>query len=36
MKHALDCKFGGLVNPQHNEVHDAINDLASLVWYVRL
>ena len=28
MVYALDCKFGCC----HNEVHDAIGNLASLVW----
>ena len=32
MEHALDCRFGGLVGHRHNEVCDAIGDLASLVW----
>ena len=32
MEHALDCRFGGLVGRHHSEVHDAIGDLASLVW----
>ena len=32
IEHALDCRFGGLVVHLHNEVHDAIGDLASLVW----
>ena len=30
--HALDCRFGGLVTRRHNEVRDAVGDLASLVW----
>ena len=30
--HALDCHFGGLVTCRHNEVHNAVGDLASLVW----
>ena len=30
--HALDYCFGGLVTRRHNEVHDAVGDLASLVW----
>ena len=30
--HALDCKRGGLVVQRHNEVRDALGDLASLVW----
>ena len=32
IKHALDCRFGGLVSRCHNEICDAIGDLASLVW----
>jgi len=32
IKHALDCRFGGLVSCRHNEVHDTFGDLASLVW----
>ena len=32
IKHALDCRFGGLVTHRHNEVRDAFGDLASLVW----
>ena len=31
IKHALDCTFGGLVSCRHNEICDAIGDLASLV-----
>ena len=30
--HALDCRFGGLVTRQHNEVRDSFGDLSSLVW----
>jgi hypothetical protein len=30
--HALDCKKGGLVTRRHNEVRDALADMASLVW----
>ena len=30
--HALDCRFGGLVTHWHNEVHNAFEDLSSLVW----
>ena len=30
--HALDCHHGGLVTRRHNEVRDAVGDLASLVW----
>ena len=32
MEHALDCRVGGLVCQRHNEVRDAICDLASLAW----
>ena len=32
IEHALDCRFGGLVTRRHNEVRDALGDLASLVW----
>ena len=34
IEHALDCRFGGLVGREshHNEVRDAISDLASLIW----
>ena len=32
VEHALDCHVGGLVSQQHNEVHDTIGDLSSLVW----
>ena len=32
IKHALDCCFEGLVTRRHNEVRDAFDDLASLVW----
>ena len=32
IEHALDCRFGGLVSRCHNEIRDAIGDLASLVW----
>ena len=32
IEHALDCRFGGQVNRCHNEIRDAIGDLASLVW----
>ena len=28
----MDCHVGGLVGRRHNEVHDAICDLAFLVW----
>ena len=30
--HALHCQIGGLVGQRHNEVHDAIGNLASLAW----
>ena len=32
VKHALDCLVGGLVRQCHNEVRDAVGDLASLTW----
>ena len=32
IEHALDCRFGGLISHCHNEIHDTIGDLASLVW----
>ena len=32
IEHALDCRFGSLVSCHHNEICDAIGDLASLVW----
>ena len=32
LAHALSCRKGGLVIMRHNEVRDAIGDLASLVW----
>ena len=31
IEHGLDCRFGGLVSHCHNEIRDAIGDLASLV-----
>ena len=31
-KHALDCRIGGLVIQQHNEIRDALGDLASIVY----
>ena len=31
-EHALDCHFGSLVTHRHDEVLDAVGDLASLVW----
>ena len=30
--HALDCKKGGLVTQRHNEVHDALGDMAALAY----
>ncbi len=30
--HALKCKRGGLVILRHNEIRDAVGDLANLVW----
>ena len=32
IKHALDCRIGGLVGRRHNEVCDVFGDLAALVW----
>ncbi len=32
LTHALDCKKGGLVILRHNEIRDALGDLAGLVW----
>ena len=32
IEHALDCRFGDLVTRRHNEIRDAIGDLASLAW----
>ena len=32
VEHALDCRVGGLVCQRHNEVHNAVCDLASLAW----
>ena len=32
LSHALSCRKGGLVIQRHNEVRDAISDLASQVW----
>ena len=34
-EHTLDCRFGGLVSHRHNEICDAIGDLASLLLYVQ-
>ena len=32
VEHSLDCHVGGLVDHRHNEVRDAVGDLASLAW----
>ena len=32
IEHALDCRFESLVTRRHDEVLDAVGDLASLVW----
>ena len=32
VEHSLDCRVGGLVGRRHNEVRDAVGDLASLAW----
>jgi len=32
LDHALICRKGGLINQCHNEVRDAVGDLATLVW----
>ena len=32
LQHALSCKKGGLVTLRHNEIRDAIRDLASILW----
>ena len=32
VEHSLDCHVGGLVGRRHNEVRDAVGDLASLAW----
>ena len=32
LRHALACKRGGLLILRHNEISDAVGDLASLVW----
>ena len=30
--HALDCKKGGLITQRHNEVRDALGDIAALTY----
>ena len=32
LQHALSCKKGGLVTLRHNEIRDAVGDLASILW----
>ena len=32
IEHALNCRKGGLVSRRHNEIRDAVGDLASLAW----
>ena len=32
LQHALSCKNGGLVTLRHNEIRDAVGDLASILW----
>ena len=32
LDHALVCRKGGLIIQRHNEVRDAVGDLAALVW----
>ena len=32
LRHALACKKGGLLTLRHNEIRDAVGNLASLVW----
>ena len=32
LRHALACKKSGLLTSRHNEIRDAVGDLASLVW----
>ena len=32
LQHALSCKKGGLVILRHNEIRDAVGDLASILW----
>jgi hypothetical protein len=33
LEHSLSCKKGGLIIQRHNEIRDAIGDLAELVWH---
>ena len=36
LQHALSCKKGGLVTLRHNEIREAVGDLASILWkYVK-
>ena len=32
LEHALSCKKGGLIVRRHNEVRDAVGDLANIAW----
>jgi len=32
VEHALDCRVDGLIGQHHNDVQDAMYDLATLVW----
>ena len=32
LRHILSCKKGGLVTLRHNEIRDAVSDLASILW----
>jgi len=32
VEHTVDCRVGGLAGQRHNEVRDAVCDLATLVW----